>query len=446
MNNTEKLLNTKLKNKISNFCIKISENIWKVESKFTLDMIFWLISGWNILLSEIWRKLNENISIKQTVKRLSLNINKFSFYDLCEIKDNLLIHNKWLIKSDTVITLDWWDINKSWALKMENLKKIHDWSKNSLELWYCLNSIVATNIDKDWKPKNIPLNLNLYSTKADDFTSENHESIKSIDDVIKIIWNIWIWVLDRGYDRSKNIIKELLNRNLTFVIRAIWTRNITRVKNWKTHLLKSFADIIKTRKRITFFEYKIDKNNKKRKIKISWRVWFEKIKISWIKQELTLCVLKKLNWKLSMMMITNMKVENNTDVVKVFSKYSSRWWVEDTFKFMKQEFKLEKIMLKNYKSLQNMMIFLLASMNFVSKLRKNDDKFFTKSLIEKAKALNSWLLKMTEHSIIAWVRIILALNSIWIRDFLRSKIKKLNLWNLCLFEKLHNPYEILGKL
>jgi hypothetical protein len=46
----------------------------------------------------------------------------------------------------------------------------------------------------------------------------------------------------------------------------------------------------------------------------------------------------------------------------------------------------------------------------------------------------------------AWIRVILALNSLWIRDFLRRKIDKLNLWNLCLFEKLANPYEILGKL
>lgn len=424
MNNTEKLLNTKLKNKISDFCIQISENIWKVEAKFSLDMIFWLISWWNILLSEIWRKLNEKISIWQTVKRLSSNLNKLSFENLCEIKDNLLIQNKNEINSETVISLDWWDINKNWALKMENLKKIHDWSKWVYELWYCLNSIVATNIDKEWKPKNTPLNLNLYSTKAAEFTSENHESIKSIDDVIKIIWEIWIWVLDRGYDRSKNIIKELLSRKLTFIVRAIWTRNITRVKNWKIHLLKTFADMIKTRKRVTFFEYKIDKKKVKKKIKITWRVWYEKIKIAWIKEELTLCVLKRLNWKIWLMIITNLKIENNTDAVKVFSKYSSRWWVEDTFKFMKQEFQLEKIMLKNYKSLQNIMIFLLASMNFVAKLRKNDDKYFTKILIEKAKALNS----------------------LWIRDFLRKKIDKLNLWNLCLFEKLANPYEILGKL
>ena len=42
---------------------------------------------------------------------------------------------------------------------------------------------------------------------------------------------------------------------------------------------------------------------------------------------------------------------------------------------MKQEFQLEKIMLKNYKSLKNIMIFLLASMNFVTKLRKTEDKY-----------------------------------------------------------------------
>jgi len=51
----------------------------------------------------------------------------------------------------------------------------------------------------------------------------------------------------------------------------------------------------------------------------------------------------------------------------------------------------------NYcKSLQNIIIFLLANINSISKLKK--------------------------------------------------KIDKLNLWNLCLFEKLANNYEIMGKL
>jgi len=442
MNNTEKLLNSKLKNKISSFCINISENIWKVESKFILDMVYWLVSGWKVQLSEIWRHLNEQIDIFQTVKRLSSNLKKIKKEYINEIKDNLLIQNKTELNELTIISLDWWDINKSWALKMENLKKIHDWSTWRLELWYNLNSILATTINNNWKIKNIPLNLSLYSTKSTDFKSENIQSIKDIDEVIKIIWNTWTWVLDRGYDRKRWIIKELLERKLTFIIRWIWTRDVYRTKNWKKVRMKTLADMIKTRKRITYFEYKQTK-----KQKICWRIWFEKIKIPWIEEELTLCVLKKLSWKLSMMMITNMEIKDNNDVLKVFSKYSCRWWVEDTYKYLKQEFSLEDIMLRNYDSLQNMMIFLLASMNFITRLRRTEDKYFTKILIEKAKALNWKVLKYIEHSIISWVRVILGFNSLWIREFLKKKIKKLTGWNnLCLFEKLQNPYEILGKL
>jgi len=445
MNNIEKTLNSKLKNKILDFIIKISENIWKVESKFSLDMIFWLLSSWNILLSEIWRWLKEKIDIKQTEKRLSNNLLNFKEEYTHELRDMLLVNNKKIIKEDTVITLDWWDINKGWALKMENLKAIHDWSTWKTPLWYWLDSIVATNIDKKWNRISTPLNLKLYSTKAEDFESQNRESIKAIDEVIKIIWTVWIWVLDRWYDRAKNIIKELVERRLTFIIRWVWTRDVIRVKNDKKIKMKTLADIVKTRKRITYVEYKTDKNWEKIKQKISARVWYEKIRIPWIKEELTLCVLKKLNGQLSMMMITNKEIRNNTDVVEVFSKYSSRWWVEDTYKYMKQEFKLERIMLKKYKSLQNMMIFLLAAMNFVSEIRRSS-KYFSEIFIEKAKALNWKKLKYIEHSIVTWMRVILALNSIWIREFLRNKIKKLNLQNLCLFEKLKNPYEILGKL
>lgn len=245
MNNNEKIIKSKLKNKIADFCIQISENIWKVESKFTLDMIFWLISWWNILLSEIWRWLKEKIDIFQTVKRLSQNLNKLSFENISEIKDNLLIQSKNEINNETVISLDWWDINKKGALKMENLKNIHDWSSWKIELWYNLNSVVATNIDKDWKIRNIPLNLNMYSTKWDEFESENTESIKIIDEVIKIIWQIWIWVLDRWYDRKRWIIKELLDRKITFIIRGIWTRDVYRVKKWEK---SKNEDIIRSNK------------------------------------------------------------------------------------------------------------------------------------------------------------------------------------------------------
>jgi hypothetical protein len=49
-----------------------------------------------------------------------------------------------------------------------------------------LNSIVATKIINK-EAINIPLNLSLYSTKDKNFESQNRESIKAIDEVIKII-------------------------------------------------------------------------------------------------------------------------------------------------------------------------------------------------------------------------------------------------------------------
>lgn len=446
MNNREKVINSKLKNKIWEFCVKISESIWKVEAKFSIDMIFWLLSHWNILLSEIWRWLKENISIKQTEKRLSKNLFQFKKEYSHELRDMLLAEHRKHISNDTVLTLDWWDINKKWALRMENLKAIHDWSTWERSLWYWLNSIVATKILPNWSATNVPLNLKLYSTKAEHFESQNRESIKAIDEVIKIIWTIWIWVLDRWYDRAKNIIKHLLERKLTFIIRWIWTRNVIRIKNGRVVLMKTLADQMKTRKRITYFEYKQTKNHTKKKQKICARVWYEKITIPWVEGEITLCVLKKLNGQLSMMMLTNKEVNSNTDVVSVFSQYSSRWWVEDTYKYMKQEFHLEKIMLKKYNSLQNMMIFLLAAMSFVSEIKRSSC-YLSGIFIEKAQALNSWKLQYIEHSIVAWMRVILALSSWGIREYLRKKIKKVDSWwNLQLFEELHNPRKILGKL
>ena len=146
MNNTKKEINCKLKNKIIDFWIDITENIWKVKSKFTLDMLFWLLISNNTKLSEIWRWLKEETKIKHTEKRLSRNLQNFEEENIIAIKENLLNDVSKRITNDTVITLDWWDINKEWAIKMENIKYVHDWNKGKTCNWYWLNSIVATNV------------------------------------------------------------------------------------------------------------------------------------------------------------------------------------------------------------------------------------------------------------------------------------------------------------
>ena len=50
MNNIEKVINSKLKNKIVDFCVKISENIWKVES---LELVEYHCSDINAIVHKI---------------------------------------------------------------------------------------------------------------------------------------------------------------------------------------------------------------------------------------------------------------------------------------------------------------------------------------------------------------------------------------------------------
>ncbi|MBP8016810.1 hypothetical protein KAZ01_02270 [Candidatus Gracilibacteria bacterium] len=114
---------------------------------------------------------------------------------------------------------------------------------------------------------------------------------------------------------------------------------------------------------------------------------------------------------------------------------------------MKQEFKLENIMLKNYRSLQNITIFLLGAMNFVSEISNNLGKYFCNFIIKEARSLNEKKLKHKEHGIITGTREILSINSIGIREFLQKKLDKLySILRTQLFDKIANTYKNLGEL
>jgi hypothetical protein len=80
MNNTQNLLNFKLKEKFLKFSSKILNNplksMWKVEAKFCFDIMYWIIFSWSTKLSEIWKSLKEKKKLFYTEKRLSRNLQK----------------------------------------------------------------------------------------------------------------------------------------------------------------------------------------------------------------------------------------------------------------------------------------------------------------------------------------------------------------------------------
>ena len=70
-------LNSNLKRGILRFSEKSSKKFTRPVMKFICDMIYGILASKSCLLSEIGRNLNEKISLRKTVTRLSRNLNDF---------------------------------------------------------------------------------------------------------------------------------------------------------------------------------------------------------------------------------------------------------------------------------------------------------------------------------------------------------------------------------
>jgi len=81
-------LGRNLKRGIFNFCVKLSIGFYRPIQKFITDMIYGLLSGQSCYLTEIARKLNEDIALDKTVERLSRNLMNFDGAE--QLRENYL--------------------------------------------------------------------------------------------------------------------------------------------------------------------------------------------------------------------------------------------------------------------------------------------------------------------------------------------------------------------
>ena len=70
-------LGYEIKRDLANFSEKISNGLKRPQSKFLLQMIYGILAGNKLHLSELARSLNENITLKKTIDRLSRNLSAF---------------------------------------------------------------------------------------------------------------------------------------------------------------------------------------------------------------------------------------------------------------------------------------------------------------------------------------------------------------------------------
>lgn len=75
-------LGYEIKRDLSNFSSKISKKLKRPQEKFIHQMIYGILAGNKLHLSEIARSLKENITLKKTIERLSRNLHDFNAQQL----------------------------------------------------------------------------------------------------------------------------------------------------------------------------------------------------------------------------------------------------------------------------------------------------------------------------------------------------------------------------
>ena len=177
--------------------------------------IYSLICSSSSYLSEIARSLKEDISLKKIVERLSNNLTNFDKEKRDYVWDNYVVSIKDKIDENTVFCFDPGDLGKRHSTKLENLDLIKDGSTGEYINGYRMVEVAALT-KKEKLP--IPVYSSLYSSKEDDFISENNECLTALKYINNQFGNMGVYALDRGFDDEK-YFQYFSNRNLSFVIR-----------------------------------------------------------------------------------------------------------------------------------------------------------------------------------------------------------------------------------
>jgi len=350
MNNDSKITG-KLKEQIAKYADSLSMNMKKPAKKFIRQIVFGIQAAKDVKLSNISRSLKEEIALIKTENRLARNLSKTDLTE--EISKSLLKRAGKRVGKETVLSLDLSDIRKEYAKSMEHLALVRDGSTGEVGspgYWLC--SVFGAEVKGE---ELIPLYQELYSQKADGFESENVQIIKAIEAVSESTGNKGIWTIDRGGDRKK-LYEYLFDKELDFCIRLNSKRDII-IKDKTQNVLRA-AQKFECKEEIGITVNRDGQEEEKTVFAGSGMIQLPFNP----EKPLKMVVIKGFGEE-PLMIATSLLDKKDEEILEI---YLTRWKCEESFRFMKQSYKLEDVRVRSYIGLRNLICLVLAVFYFVS--------------------------------------------------------------------------------
>ena len=178
-------------------------------------------------MSEIARSLNENITLKKTIDRLSRNLSAFKEKETV-MKNYISEVKKQINEENAVIIIDNSDITKPCSPKMEAISDVHDGSTGEIRKGYF--TVEAAVLSQN-KKMPLPVYEKVFSAAEKGVISATHENLQCLKSLSAHFSKNCVRTLDRGFD-ANDYYRYFLKNDEKFVIRSKKNRNV--IYNGKT--------------------------------------------------------------------------------------------------------------------------------------------------------------------------------------------------------------------
>ena len=342
-------LSSNLKRGLVRFSERIATGMSRPDFKFISQMMYGMLCSQSCHLSKMARVLDESISLKKTIERLSRNL--AGFREGTKLFENYIRKIKGNISDKSILIIDDGDITKPCSSKLEGLGVVRDGSTGELGVGYHMLDVTALTPEQKAP---IGVYSRVYSATEGSFVSEDDEVLKALRFLGKHFKKSNVRAFDRGFDANV-YYEDLIDHREKFVVRAKKNRDVI-YKEERINILK-LAERFKGK-----YSLKFQKKNGK----------LAECKISIV--PITLCCRPKVELNLvicrgigqnPMLLITNLNSDDDRLAVTVTKVYLLRWRIEEFHGFKKQQFGFEDFRVRSLHSIRNLDLLLTIVIGFI---------------------------------------------------------------------------------
>ena len=352
------------------FCKRICKGLGRPAEKLVTNVLYGIAASNSCHLTEIARALDEEITFKKTVDRLSIGLQRFSDHE--GLHENYLKSVGRYIDDSTIFPIDGSDLAKPYSVAMEALHKVHDGSTGEIVPGYMTLEIAAlTHTTKT----PLPVYERVFSAAEKDFVSEDKEILTGLRFLSKRFGHGGIRVVDRGFDANV-YIQYFVKAKERFIIRVKKNRIVRH--NGKSVGIEELA------------------GRYKGKCVLKCTLHGETIHCKVTEIPIQLPALGQCPFYLvvvygfgkdPMLLLTNCHSNDQRFCTAIAKMYLLRWRIEDHFRFKKQQYNFEDFRVRSLNSIRTLHQLVTLLTGYLALLSQELETVISCVLREAARAV-----------------------------------------------------------